>query len=90
MNTIKIKDKGMYTTIFKLLRQAERGDKETAFIGRIIGHTSETNETVNNLYLITYDTIVRLNSPRKTWNSSSCEVFVEQFVDLEIKVINKE
>jgi len=85
MNIIQIPNKNISinTTLIELLKQAGRGNKETAFIGQI-----GTDETIN-LYLITYDTIVKLNDPYKTWNSPNCPVYVKQFVDLEIKAIKK-
>lgn len=53
----------------------------TTFIGQC-GSGQE-----NDLYLITWDRIVLLSDPVRSWSTQSCPVQVDQYVDLEIRIV---
>lgn len=54
---------------------------ETAFIGRCgIGPD-------HSLYLIIYDGVVLAENPNSTWTRSGCDIVVDRFVNIGIKVL---
>jgi len=54
---------------------------ETAFIGQC------GNGPPHELYLIAYECVALARSPNRTWSDSDCNVWVDRFVNLEIKEI---
>lgn len=59
------------------------GGVETAFIGRC--GCGPRNE----LYLITYDKIIKADEPKHSWESEGCSVYINQFVNIHITVQEK-
>ena len=83
MNTVTpLKQKSQYVWTGQLGDLIGRNFKnvKSAFVGTC-GFGEES------LLLITYDCIVKADSPGKTWNSGICNVKVIRFVDVNITVI---
>lgn len=81
MNTITNSKKQAVRTTIGQIREL---NNETAFIGKC-GSGPE-----NELYLITYGSIFLASDPRKKqWSSLNCEVYVDRYVDVEIKIVEK-
>lgn len=80
MNTIINSKQAARTTISRI----RESNNETAFIGKC-GSGPE-----NELYLINYGSIFLASDPRKKqWSSPNCEVYVDRYVDVEIKIVEK-
>ncbi len=54
-----------------------------AFIG-CVGESEE-----HQVFLVTYECIVLLKEPSKTWNGRDCEVHIEKFIDLDITITER-
>ena len=62
---------------------SHHSNDETAFIGQCgYGPPGE-------LYLITYECVVLVKKPNRTWSGSNCYVYVDRFVDLKIQIQEK-
>lgn len=66
----------------KPLNEVLKSD-ETAFVGKC-GCGPE-----HSLYLITYGRIVLAENPNTTWDQSNCLVYIERYVNVEIKEVPK-
>lgn len=76
MNFVKMpNDENIKTTLATVIKSGH-----TAFLGKC-------GYDVYGLYLITYDGIVKADNARRTWSSPECNVEVERYVNIEIKVI---
>ncbi len=58
-------------------------ESRTAFIGKCGAGDDE------ELYLVTYDCIVKAKEPKVTWAYKGCEVKVTRFVDVNIIVVER-
>jgi hypothetical protein len=79
-NTVKLKPTGTEKIRYTMeeLQEQLRDYAQTAFIGNI-------GSFRNELFLITYESIVRALNPNITWSYFSEPVIVHKFVNIEIR-----